>query len=92
MGLTLDEFLNDHKTRNSVAFGLIVIGEAVADFRDSLAAEVPDIPWHKITGLRNQLVHGYFHIDDSALFYIATQQITPLRLSVQRLIDQSSHV
>ena len=40
-----------------------VIGEAVWRLSDEARASFPDIPWGRIAGMRNKLIHEYDHID-----------------------------
>jgi len=42
---------------------LQIIGEAARSLPEDVRALAPDIPWPKIIGMRNVLVHGYFDID-----------------------------
>jgi uncharacterized protein with HEPN domain len=38
---------------------LQIIGEAARTLPDDVRAMAPDIPWTKMIGMRNILVHGY---------------------------------
>jgi uncharacterized protein with HEPN domain len=40
-----------------------IIGEAVNALPPELLTQFPEIPWGRITGLRNRLIHEYFWID-----------------------------
>jgi uncharacterized protein with HEPN domain len=40
---------------------LEIIGEAARNLPDEVRAMAPDIPWHKIIGMRNILVHWVFY-------------------------------
>jgi len=42
---------------------LLILGEAVAALSDSFKEQHSDIPWFKIVGMRNVLIHNYFGID-----------------------------
>ncbi len=42
---------------------LQIIGEAARRLPEEIRNLAPDIPWHKMIGMRNILVHGYFAID-----------------------------
>ena len=62
-GMELEEFLQDEKTYRAVFQCLQVIGEAANHITSAVRDEVPSIPWPKIVGMRNILVHVYFYID-----------------------------
>lgn len=65
---------------------LTLIGEAATRVPDEIRAQAPDIPWRKIVGLRNRLMHAYPATDDSAIWSIVTQDLVPLQTALQRLL------
>lgn len=67
-GLDLQKFLKDEKTIDAVVHNLSVIGEAVGHLPDAFKKARPSIPWQKITGMRNLMVHEYFRVSPSVLW------------------------
>ncbi len=65
---------------------LQIIGEAVRALPEDVCALAPDIPWQKITGMRNVLVHGYFEIDTDLVWDAATRDVPALKPAVERLL------
>ena len=61
-GMNFDSFLDDTKTIRAVAFELTTIGEAVRTIPQEIQEKYPEVPWGKIQGIRNILVHEYFRI------------------------------
>jgi len=64
--LSKDEFIADRKTQQAVILNMVVIGESATKLIDhdpTFAAQHPQIPWHKMRGMRNRLAHGYFDIN-----------------------------
>jgi predicted nucleotidyltransferase len=53
----------------------------------------PDIPWQKMIGMRNILVHGYFEIDLDVVWDAVQQDVPLLKPAVEELLknleDQS---
>lgn len=47
----------------------------------------PEIPWTKIIGMRNVLVHDYFDIDTDIVWDAATRDVPQLRPELERLLD-----
>jgi uncharacterized protein with HEPN domain len=71
---------------------LQIIGEAASRLPEEIRHLAPDIPWHKIIGMRNILVHGYFAIDLDVV-WDAVQRDVPLlkpavEASLKKLEDQ----
>ncbi len=62
-GQTSEEFLKDGKTQDAVLRRILVAGEAAARLTPETCALFPDVPFHKISGMRNRIVHDYGHVD-----------------------------
>ena len=61
--LDRDGFLGDAKTQSSVLHQLLVLGEAVKRLSDEFRTRHSVIPWTRIAGLRNVLIHQYNNVD-----------------------------
>jgi uncharacterized protein with HEPN domain len=62
-GLTKEDFLNSTEKQDAVYRRLEVIGEAANRVPDEFRSQYPQIPWNKIIGMRNVLIHEYDSID-----------------------------
>jgi uncharacterized protein with HEPN domain len=49
-------------------------------------ALAPDVPWIKVVGTRNVLVHGYFEIDTEIVWDAAIRDLPALKPAVERLL------
>lgn len=67
---------------------LQIIGEAARALLEKVRALAPEIPWHKIIGMRNVLVHSYFRIDKEILWEAATGDIPHLKPAMERLLKK----
>jgi uncharacterized protein with HEPN domain len=67
---------------------LQVIGEAARALPERVRAMAPDIPWPKIIGMRNVLVHGYFEIDTVIVWEAATRDLPALKHSIEGLVER----
>lgn len=65
---------------------LQIIGEATRALPEDVRALAPEIPWPKIIGMRNILVHGYFEIDTEIVWEAATRDVPALKPAVERLL------
>jgi len=55
-----------------------IIGEAAYQIRAESRAEVRDLPWEKIIGMRHRLVHAYFDINLDILWKTVKEGLPPL--------------
>jgi len=62
-GYSREDFLRDPKTQDAVLRRLLVIGEAAARLTAETVARFEDIPFRKMAGMRNRVVHDYAQID-----------------------------
>jgi uncharacterized protein with HEPN domain len=67
---------------------LQIIGEAARAVPEEVRRLAPDIPWPKIIGMRNILVHGYFEIDTDIVWNAVQQDVPPLRAAVEALLKK----
>jgi uncharacterized protein with HEPN domain len=55
-----------------------IAGEAASQVSAPGRAEVPDLPWPLMIGMRNRLVHAYFDVDLDILWDTVTRAVPPL--------------
>lgn len=57
--MDFEEFSNDAKTIAACVLDLCQIGELVGRLDDEFTEKFNQIPWRKIKGMRNRIVHDY---------------------------------
>ena len=62
-GMNYEDFAADKKTVNAVIRSLEVLGEASKHIPASFRKKHPDIPWTKMAGMRDVLIHDYMGVD-----------------------------
>lgn len=78
---SLTEFSTD-----SLAICLEVIGEATKQIPDKIREQYPEIPWKKVAGLRDILIHKYWSADMNRLVETVKEFIPPLRKVVKQIL------
>lgn len=66
--MNYEEFAADKKTVNAVIRSLEVLGEATKHIPASFRNKHPEIPWSKMTGMRDVLIHDYIQLGIVATF------------------------
>jgi len=65
---------------------LQIIGEAASKISEGFQDEHPQIPWPKIIGMRNILVHDYFGIDIDIVWQVIEKDLTELEETIKNLL------
>ncbi len=81
-----DDFLEETQVQDAVIRRLEIIGEAAKNLPKSFMAENIDIPWKKLAGLRDVLIHAYFGVDKELVWKIIEKDIPKLKKQISKLI------
>ncbi|OGB90773.1 hypothetical protein A2625_07000 [candidate division WOR-1 bacterium RIFCSPHIGHO2_01_FULL_53_15] len=88
--MSFDEFTHDKKTLNAVVRSIEIIGEATKKIPKSITAKYHNIPWKKMAGMRDKLIHEYFGVDVGILWKVAKEEIPPLKTEIQQILKTFS--
>ena len=86
-GLDFDAFARDRKTINAVLRSLEVMGEAAKRIPEEVRERHPGIPWKRITGMRDKLIHEYSGVDLEIVWGVVQEELPPLRVLLERLLQ-----
>jgi uncharacterized protein with HEPN domain len=79
-------FLADPRTQDAVIRNLEVIGEAVKNLSQTCKDAQPAIPWKRIAGLRDVLIHGYFGIKLETVWAVVESELPGLRTAIGQML------
>lgn len=79
-------FAADDKTVYAVVRALEVIGEAAKKIPDEARKQYPDIPWQKMAGARDKLIHEYFGINIKVVWKTVQESLPPLKPAIAKMI------
>ncbi len=85
-GLDQTAFLDDEKTIDAVVRNLEIIGEASRQLPDEFKQAHAGVPWPKMAGLRNRIVHDYIGIDQEIVWHIIQNELAALKSDIQKLL------
>jgi uncharacterized protein with HEPN domain len=71
-------FLNDKLVRNATLRSLQTLAESTTRLSDDFKANHPNIPWRKIRGFRNVIVHDYLGLDYEAVWLVIEIELPKL--------------
>ncbi len=87
-GMAFGEFAQDRKTINAVLRSLEVLGEAAKGIPDDVRQYAPDVPWKRMAGMRDKLIHQYFGVDLRIVWEVVQEELPPLRPKIEGLLKR----
>ena len=79
-------FLQNQQLQDSVIRRIEIMGEASGRLSPAFRNSHPDIPWVRIRGMRNRMIHAYDDIDMAIVWDTAEREIPHLIPQLERLV------
>jgi uncharacterized protein with HEPN domain len=65
---------------------LEMIGEAARGLSPTFVTAHPEIPWKKMSGIRDRLIHGYFDVNLDVVWETVTEDLPPLITHLEKIL------
>jgi uncharacterized protein with HEPN domain len=88
--MSFDDFVDDKKTLKAVIRSIEVMGEATKRIPESIRAKYPNVPWKKMAGMRDKLIHEYHGVDLEILWKTINEDIPPVKQLIIKAFDDHS--
>ena len=85
-GVSLDAFKQDVMRHSAVARHMEIIGEAAKNVSEEFKAAHPEIPWKRMAGMRDILIHAYRKVDLGEVWRISREDVPMLIQNVEPLV------
>jgi uncharacterized protein with HEPN domain len=86
------EFMAVSHWQDAVIRQLEIIGEAVKRISPDTLGRRPDIPWRRVSGLRDFLIHEYMGVDLEAIWQVTQSNVPELRQAVEELLGYATRI
>ena len=86
--LTKRKFKSDKLIIDATIRRLEVIGESVKNIPNSFRKKYPKIPWRKISGFRDVLIHAYFGVNIDRVWEVIKKDIPKLKEEIKEILEK----
>jgi len=84
-----EDFLGNRLVQDGVIRNFEIIGEASKHLSDATKARRPDVPWRRVGGFRDILIHNYVGVDAREVWNVIITHLPVLRQAVEDLLRAS---
>lgn len=86
--MTYEEFVKDKKTSYAVVRCIEIIGEAAKNVPENIRNKYPKIPWKKMAGMRDKVIHFYFGVDLQKVWLVIKKDVPQLKPFIKKVLEK----
>ena len=83
-------FESSHVLQDAIIRNFEVIGEAVKQLSSDLRDQYPSVPWRRIAGFRDVLIHDYMGVDLDEVWNVIDKDLPLLKRTVEEMREELS--
>lgn len=87
-GQTRQSFESDSMRRYAVMYTLVILGEGVKRLSADFRATHPEVPWSRIAGTRDRIVHHYDEVLPDILWDVTQAHAPRLLTEIDRILAE----
>jgi len=87
-GLSYEQFLGNAMVQDAVLHNLQVIGEATKKLSPAMRRAHSGLPWRRMAGMRDKIVHEYFGVNLQIVWDVAQQDLPRLLPGIETALAQ----
>lgn len=84
-GMERRAFERDERTQSAVLYQLTILGEAAKRVSDPFRQQHPEVPWRKMSGTRDRIVHEYDRVSLDRVWEVLKDDLPALISALEPL-------
>ncbi len=84
-----EKFMSNNEKQSAVIRQLEIIGEAVKNLPKDFTSKYKEIPWNKIAGMRDKIIHHYFGIDLVTVWNVIKKDLPVLKEEIIKIFEKN---
>ena len=85
-GINENEFYRNSEKQDAVLRRLEIIGEATKQIPDAIRNIYDEVPWRKMAGMRDIIIHEYFGVTLSMIWVVTQRDLPALKSKIEEII------
>lgn len=87
-GRSKQDLESDRQLLSAVTRELEILGEAANNTSKDTQAQITEIPWRTLIGMRNRLIHAYFDINTNIIWTTPQDVLPNFKLTLEQAIRE----
>jgi len=85
---TEEQFYRNRQVQDAVLRRLEIIGEGVINLDEDFRNKYPEIPWKRVAGLRDVLIHEYFGVSLKRVWRVIKIDLVNLKSQISMILEE----
>lgn len=85
--MSYEDFSGDMKTSYAIVRCIEIIGEASKNIPHNIRRKYPGIPWKKMAGMRDKVIHFYFGVNFRSVWLVVKNEIPSLKPQLKKILE-----